>query len=99
MTRIKRIIVAIDQARALKSFAWMAAATYEPIPGKVYCRFRTLIASLAARKNQPPPKLIIPFHTRPITEAGSSKRVNRSHLDRRYRVAISSSSRGTDRRD
>ncbi len=37
------------------------------------------MASLAARKNQPPPKDIMPFQTSGITAAGNSKWVKRSH--------------------
>ena len=36
--------------------------------------------SEAARKNQPPPKLIIPFHTSGIIPPGTSSRQNRCHL-------------------
>ena len=39
--------------------------------------FRTEMASLWATKNQPPPKLIIEFHMRPIAEEGSSTLVKR----------------------
>src|SRR5580704_6558140 len=52
------------------------------------------MASEAARKNQPPPKLIIPFQTRPIIELGTSNRQNRSHLVSRNIRAASSSSGG-----
>ncbi len=40
---------------------------------------RTVIASLWATKNQPPPKLIIEFHMRPIADDGSSTFVKRCH--------------------
>ena len=39
--------------------------------------FSTEIASLWATKNQPPPKLIIEFHIRPIADEGSSTFVKR----------------------
>ena len=38
----------------------------------MYCRLRTLIASQAARKNQPPPKPIMPFQTSPTIPLGTS---------------------------
>ncbi len=47
------------------------------MPGSVYDWLSTLMASLAARKNQPPPKLIMPFQTNGITAAGTSSRVKR----------------------
>ena len=52
------------------------------------------MASDAARKNHPPPKLIIPFQTSPIIELGTSRRQNRSHLVKRNMRAASSSSAG-----
>jgi hypothetical protein len=52
------------------------------------------MASDAARKNQPPPKLIIPFHTNPIMELGTSNFQNRCHLVNRNMRAASSSSFG-----
>ena len=54
-----------------------AAAMYEPSPGSLMFLFRTEIASLCATKNQPPPKLIIEFHMRPMAEEGSSTLVKR----------------------
>ena len=39
--------------------------------------FSTEMASLCATKNQPPPKLIIEFHMRPIAEEGNSTLVKR----------------------
>jgi hypothetical protein len=54
----------------------------------------TLNASEAVRKNQPPPKLIIPFHTSGIIPLGTSSRQNRCQRDSRNSRAASSSSRG-----
>ncbi len=56
--------------------------------------WNTAIASDAARKNQPPPKLIIPFHTRPIIELGTSRCQKRSHFVSLNMRAASSSSFG-----
>jgi hypothetical protein len=56
--------------------------------------FSTLMDSEAARKNQPPPKLIIPFQTSPIIPPGTSSRQNRCHFDSRSTRAASSRSRG-----
>jgi len=52
------------------------------------------IASLAARKNQPPPKLIMPFHTRPIIAVGTSTVMNRRHFESPNSRAASSNSFG-----
>ena len=40
------------------------------------------MSSDAVRKNQLPPKLIIPFQTRPIAPPGTSMTQNRFHRDR-----------------
>ena len=50
--------------------------------------------SEAARKNQAPPKLIIPFHTSGIIPLGTSSFQNRSHFVSRMTRAASSRSRG-----
>ena len=76
-----------------------AVATYEPMPGSVYDLLSTLIASLAARKNQPPPKLIIAFQTSPMAPAGSSSFTKRSQRESPYAVVASSRSAGTVRSD
>jgi hypothetical protein len=54
----------------------------------------TLIDSEAARKNQAPPKLIIPFQTSGIIPLGTSSFQNRSHFVSRMTRAASSRSRG-----
>jgi hypothetical protein len=54
----------------------------------------TEMTSEAIRKNQPPPKLIIPFQTRGIIPFGTSSFQNRCHLVSRSNRAASSSSRG-----
>ena len=56
--------------------------------------FSTLMDSEAARKNQAPPKLIIPFHTSGIIPLGTSTFQNRCHLVSRMMRADSSRSRG-----
>jgi hypothetical protein len=56
----------------------------------------TLNASEAVRKNQPPPKLIMPFQTSGIMPLGTSTRQNRCHRDSRNNRDASSSSRGCD---
>ena len=74
-------IVTTAQPSAGISRAVTAAATYDPIPGNVYDVLRTLIDSLAARKNQPPPKLIIAFQMSPIIPAGASSLTKRSQCE------------------
>ena len=64
------------------------------MPGNAYERLLTVIASDAVRKNQPPPKLIIPFQTSPIIDDGTSSCQNRSHFVSRISRAASSRSRG-----
>ena len=54
----------------------------------------TEITSDATRKNQPPPKLIIPFQTRGIMPLGTSSFQKRCHFVSRSSLAASSSSRG-----
>jgi hypothetical protein len=66
------------------------------MPGTAYERLLTVIASDAVRKNQPPPKLIMPFQTRPIIEDGTSSCQNRSHFVSRIRRAASSRSCGCE---
>ena len=56
--------------------------------------FSTLMDSEAARKNQAPPKLIIPFQTSGIIPLGTSSRQNRCHFVSRMTRAASSRSRG-----
>ena len=51
-----------------------------------------MISSDAVRKNQLPPKLIMPFQTRPIAPPGTSMLQNRFHRDRPMRRLASSSS-------
>ena len=64
------------------------------MPGSAYERLLTVIASDAVKKNQPPPKLIMPFHTSPIIEDGTSSCQKRSHLVSRISRAASSRSCG-----
>ena len=51
-----------------------------------------MISSDAVRKNQLPPKLIIPFHTSPIAPPGTSTLQNRFHRDSPMSRLASSSS-------
>ncbi len=50
----------------------IACTMYEPRPGSLMSLFITLMASLCATKNQPPPKDIIEFQIRLCADAGSS---------------------------
>jgi hypothetical protein len=52
------------------------------------------MASLAATKNQPPPKLIMVFHVSPIMALGTSTLVKYCQRDKRNMRAISCCSRG-----
>ena len=54
----------------------------------------TLMTSEATRKNQPPPKLIMPFQTSGIIPLGTSSFQNRCHFVSRSSLAASSNSRG-----
>ena len=74
-----KIMAAIAQATARVSPFSTAVAMYDPMPGSLKLLFRTEIASDAARKNQPPPKLIMPFQTSPIMLNGTSSLTNRCH--------------------
>ncbi len=69
------------------------------MPGRAKLWLLTLNASDAVRKNQPPPKLIIPFQTNGIIPLGTSSRQNRCHRDRRSSLDASSSSRGWEVRE
>ncbi len=92
-------MVAIAQPTRPRSPAAIAAPAYEPTPGSAYRWLSTLIASEATRKNQPPPKLSMPFHTRLIIPEGSStfqKRIHRLNPNERDN---SSSSRGSETRE
>ena len=60
---------------------------------------KTVTASDAVRKNQPPPIDIIMFQTKPIMELGTSSFQNRCHLVSRYIRAASSSSVGCEMRE
>jgi hypothetical protein len=51
-----------------------------------------VISSDAVRKNQLPPKLIMPFHTSPIAPPGTSMLQNRFHRDSPMSRLASSSS-------
>ena len=51
-----------------------------------------MISSDAVRKNQLPPKLIIPFQTSPIAPPGTSMLQNRFHRDSPISLLASSSS-------
>ena len=57
------------------------------------------MASLAATKNQPPPKLIIAFQSSGIAAEGNSSRLKRCQRDNRYRLVASQSSLGSVRSD
>ena len=57
---------------ALLSPRSMACAMYEPRPGSLMSLFITVMASLCATKNHPPPKDIIEFQIRLCADAGSS---------------------------
>ncbi len=52
------------------------------MPGSVYLWPLTVMSSEAVRKNQLPPKLIIPFQTRPMAPLGTSMVQNRFQRDR-----------------
>jgi hypothetical protein len=88
------IITPIASPTPPRSPLSIAAPTNDPIPGRWYLWLPTEIASEATRKNQLPPKLIIPFHTRPIAPLGTSIFQNRCHLVSRSERESSSSSRG-----
>ena len=60
----------------------------------MYLRWFTVISSEAVRKNQLPPKLIIPFQTSPIAPPGTSTVQNRFHFDSPISLLASSSSGG-----
>ncbi len=83
MTTIVTTIATIAASAARMSPCSTAAAMYEPSPGSLMSLPSTLIASLCATKNQPPPKLIIEFQMRPIADAGSSSLVKRCQRDSR----------------
>ena len=53
-----------------------------------------MISSEAVRKNQLPPKLIIPFQTSPIAPPGTSMVQNRFHRDSPISLLASSNSSG-----
>jgi hypothetical protein len=74
-----------------------------PIPGSsigvlLPCT-KTVTASDAVRKNQPPPIDIMAFHTSPIIDEGTSSFQKRCHLVNRYIRAASSSSSGCAMRE
>ena len=72
------VIIAITAHKAARlSPALIAWAMYEPSPGSLRSRFITVMASLWATKNQPPPKDIMEFQIRLCAEAGSSTVVKR----------------------
>ena len=90
----KTIITAIAISTFARSPASLAAATKAPMPGSANWWLLTESASDAVRKNQPPPKLIMPFQTSGIIPLGTSTRQNRCQRDNRSSRDASSSSRG-----
>src|ERR1700730_14072387 len=88
-------IAIIAQMAAVLSPFSTAVAIYEPSPGNLIFLFMTVIASLCATKNQPPPKDIIEFQIRLCMDEGTSRVPNRCQRDKRKLVAASCRSFGT----
>ena len=65
------------QSAALLLPLAIASAMYDPSPGSSMFLFITVMASLCATKNQPPPNDIIEFQIRLCADAGSSTVVKR----------------------
>ena len=82
LTRMSTIIATTAQPAAALSPRSIACAMYEPSPGSLMSLFITLMASLCATKNQPPPKDIIEFQIRLCAEPGSSTVRKRCQRDR-----------------
>ena len=74
-----------------------ATLMYEPRPGRRKSLSPRTNASLIMRKNQPPAMLIMLFQTSPMALKGSSTQRKRCHQSKRFSVATSVRSRGTDR--
>lgn len=72
-------IASTAHSAAGRSPSAMACAMYEPRPGSWMSRFITLMASLCATKNQPPPNDIIEFQIRLWADAGNSSVRKRCH--------------------
>ena len=77
-TRMITIIVTMPRRRR-PACPRFGDADMDPTPGSVYLRPLTVIALDAVRKNQLPPKLIMPFQTSPIAPPGTSTVQNLFH--------------------